>query len=181
MKRIVPTKVRILAFGLMLLPLCLSADTAGSEGRQFSDTGFYAAGAELTPSEQAGRDIWYKATAGNGRFHTYVFQQRLGVIIDWYRVLRSDQREERFKIWGLVNNPGCCQPGSPGCPAKSYEETFGLDWCAGDEDEAWLREQLPEPHGPKGDGTQKEGDGTEPQGTLHEDLPPHLGVRPTVG
>ena len=24
-------------------------------------------------------------------------------------------------------------PGSSGCPAKSYEETFGFDWCPGDE------------------------------------------------
>ena len=39
--------------------------------------------------ERAGREIWYKATAGNDRFHTYVFQQRLGVLIDWYRILQS--------------------------------------------------------------------------------------------
>ena len=67
----------------------------------------------LDPSERAGREIWYKATAGNGRFHTYVFQQRLGVLIDWYRVLRSDARQDRFKAWGLMNDPDCCTPGSP--------------------------------------------------------------------
>ena len=58
--------------------------------------GFYAGEAGLNPSEIAGREIWYKATAGNARFHTYVFQQRLGVLIDWYRVLRADQRDDRF-------------------------------------------------------------------------------------
>ena len=50
--------------------------------------GFYAGEAGMSPAERAGREIWYKATAGNARFHTYVFQQRVGVLIDWYRVLR---------------------------------------------------------------------------------------------
>lgn len=58
----------------------------------------------------------------------------MGVLIDWWRVLRSDKRQERFKIWGLVNNPGCCTPGSEGCPAKSTEETYGFNWCYGDEE-----------------------------------------------
>ena len=49
--------------------------------------GFYAGEAGLNPSARAGREIWYKATAGNDRFHTYTFQQRIGVLIDWYRVL----------------------------------------------------------------------------------------------
>ncbi|HVQ31081.1 MAG TPA: cytochrome c, partial [Vicinamibacteria bacterium] len=66
-------------------------------------------------------------------FHTYVIQQRLGIFIDWYRVLRSDARPDRFKAYGLINDPDCCTPGSPNCPAKSYEETFGFDWCPGDE------------------------------------------------
>jgi len=100
----------------------------------YTDAGFAAGAQGLTPSERAGREIWYKATAGNDRFHTYVFQQRMGVLIDWWRVLRSDERDQRFKTWGLVNNPGCCAPGSPGCPAKSADETFGFDWCYGDEE-----------------------------------------------
>jgi hypothetical protein len=95
--------------------------------------GFPSGEKDLSPSERAGREIWYKATAGNGRFHTYVFQQRLGVLIDWYRVLRSDARPDRFQAWGLVNDPDCCTPGRPGCPAGSYDETFGFDWCPGDE------------------------------------------------
>ncbi|MBI5461185.1 MAG: cytochrome c [Gammaproteobacteria bacterium] len=77
--------------------------------------------------------MWYKATAGNSRFHTYVFQQRIGVLIDWYRVLQSAARDDRFKTWGLINDPDCCTPGSEGCPAKSLEETYGFDWCPGDD------------------------------------------------
>lgn len=95
--------------------------------------GFYAGEATLNPSERAGREIWYKATAGNSRFHTYTFQQRIGVLIDWYRVLRTDQRDDRFNAWGIINDPGCCIPGSKDCPAKSADETYGFDWCPGDE------------------------------------------------
>jgi mono/diheme cytochrome c family protein len=56
------------------------------------------------------------------------------VLIDWYRVLRADERSDRFAAWGLINDPGCCVPGAEGCPAKSLDETYGLDWCPGDAD-----------------------------------------------
>ncbi|MCB1953700.1 MAG: cytochrome c, partial [Rhodocyclaceae bacterium] len=88
----------------------------------------------MNASECAGRLIWFKATAGNDRFHTYVFQQRVGVLIDWFRVLRSDERGERFRAWGGINDPSCCTPGDANCPAKSLDETYGLDWCPGDEE-----------------------------------------------
>lgn len=87
----------------------------------------------LNESECVGRLIWFKATAGNDRFHTYTFQQRIGVLVDWYRVLRADQRDDRFWAWGIINDPSCCKPGDPDCPAKSVEETYGLDWCPGDD------------------------------------------------
>lgn len=110
-----------------------AAPAVTSSATLYSDAGFYEGDANLTPSQRAGREIWFKATAGNDRFHTYTFQQRNGVLIDWYRVLRSDQRDQRFKTWGMINDPGCCKPGSPDCPAKSREETYGFDWCPGDE------------------------------------------------
>lgn len=100
----------------------------------YTEPDFEAGAQGYSPSERAGREIWYKATAGNERFHTYVFQQRVGVLIDWFRVLRSDQRGDRFRAWGAINDPGCCTPGSPNCPAKSLEETYGFDWCPGDEE-----------------------------------------------
>ena len=95
--------------------------------------GFYSGEAGMSPSEIAGREIWYKATGGNARFHTYVFQQRVGVMVDWFRVLRADRRDDRFAAYGLINDPGCCTPGTDGCPAKSLDETYGFDWCPGDE------------------------------------------------
>src|SRR5437762_3513952 len=78
----------------------------------------------LNQAECVGRLIWFKATAGNDRFHTYTFQQRVGVLIDWYRVLRTDQRDDRFYAWGIINDPACCKPGDPNCPARSLEETL---------------------------------------------------------
>ena len=87
----------------------------------------------LSESACVGRLIWFKATAGNERFHTYVFQQRVGVLPDWFRVLRSDQRDDRFRAWGLINDPSCCVPGEADCPAKSRDETYGFDWCPGDD------------------------------------------------
>jgi len=87
----------------------------------------------LNESECVGRLIWFKATAGNERFHTYTFQQRIGVLVDWFRVLRADQRDDRFWAWGIINDPACCKPGDPDCPAKSADETYGLDWCPGDD------------------------------------------------
>jgi hypothetical protein len=96
--------------------------------------GFYEGEKDLTPSEIAGREIWYKATAGNARFHTYVLQQRTGILVDWFRALRSDQRDDRFAAYGLINDPGCCIPGAEGCPAKNADETYGFDWCPGDQE-----------------------------------------------
>ena len=99
------------------------------------DAPYYEACARegLSDSECVGRLIWFKATAGNDRFHTYTFQQRIGVLVDWFRVLRADQRDDRFWAWGIINDPSCCKPGDPDCPAKSADETYGFDWCPGDD------------------------------------------------
>jgi hypothetical protein len=116
--------------GLVGLPLV----TWTSQTRPaYLSSGYQESERGLTPSERAGRAIWFYATAGNDRFHTYTLQQRLGVMIDWFRVLNSESRGERFRTWGLINDPDCCTPGSPNCPAKSLEETYGFDWCPGDQ------------------------------------------------
>lgn len=110
----------------------ITANGAGSAAG-YDEKGFYAAASHLSASERVGREIWYKATAGDARFHAYTLPQRIGVYIDWYRVLNAKERDDRFRAWGLMNDPGCCTPGSPGCPAKTLEETYGFDWCPGDE------------------------------------------------
>jgi hypothetical protein len=115
-----------------------SAQSSGASAMKVlprADTsGFYAAASGLTASERAGREIWYKATAGNSRFYTYVFPQRLNVQVDWYRVLNAHEHEDRFAAWGLINDPDCCVPGTAGCPARTREETYGFEWCPGDEE-----------------------------------------------
>ena len=88
----------------------------------------------LSPSERAGCKIWFYATAGNARFHAYVLPQRLPVLLDWYRVLNSKERDDRFHAWGMINDPECCTPGKPGCPKQKLEETFGMDYCPGDDE-----------------------------------------------
>ncbi len=119
--------------GLAVL-LSLAVSTSISQNQPaYQSPGYQEAERGLTPSERVGRAIWFYATAGNDRFHTYTFQQRIGVLIDWFRVLRSDARQERFRTWGLINDPDCCTPGSKNCPARSLEETYGFDWCPGDE------------------------------------------------
>ncbi len=117
-----------------LTPTATAANTTENPRIHEQDVPYFEACARqgLNASECAGRLIWFKATAGNDRFHTYVFQQRVGVLIDWFRVLRSDERGDRFRAWGAINDPSCCTPGSRDCPAKSLDETYGLDWCPGD-------------------------------------------------
>lgn len=119
----------------LLVATAQAADApAAAAATAYDDAGFRLGEAPLNASERAGREIWYKATAGNARFHTYTFQQRVGVLIDWFRVLKSTARDDRFAAYGLINDPGCCTPGSPNCPAKSLEETYGFDWCPGDDE-----------------------------------------------
>jgi len=88
----------------------------------------------LSPSERAGCKIWFYATAGNARFHAYVLPQRMPVLLDWYRVLNTRERDDRFKAWGIINDPECCTPGNPNCPRKKLDETFGMDYCPGDDE-----------------------------------------------
>lgn len=103
-------------------------------GQSSLSEGFAAGEAGLGPSERAGREIWFFAIAGNARFHAYVFPQKLGAAIDWYGVLAAKDRDKRFRNWGLINDPDCCVPGTPNCPAQSLEQTYGFDWCPGDDE-----------------------------------------------
>ena len=122
----------ILGLALFLYAVLPEVSAVAASGKPASSTFHY--GKHLTNAELVGAEIWFNATAGNARFFTYVYQQRLGVMIDWYRVLRSDARDARFYRWGLINDPDCCKPGDPHCPAKSYDETYGFDYCPGDDE-----------------------------------------------
>src|SRR5262245_49936889 len=129
------------SFGLAALALSGALASFGAAAQQpsayeriFADPEYLAHEQGLTDAEKVGRRVWLYATAGNSRFHTYVMQQRLGILVDWYRVMNTDRRNERFSTWGAINDPGCCVPGSADCPARSKDETYGFDWCPGDEE-----------------------------------------------
>jgi hypothetical protein len=85
------------------------------------------------PSARVGSEIWFNATAFNDRFFTYSFQQRLGGAIDWFWVLGAKYKPDIFQRWGGIPDPDCCVPGDPNCPARSLDETFGFQWCPGDD------------------------------------------------
>ena len=131
-------RLGVLMFGLALAVLIGSVDSRHLAAEAPPSGGvapaFHYGLETLTPAEEVGAAIWFNATAGNARFFTYVYPQRLGVTVDWYRVLASEKRAERFRRWGLINDPDCCRPGDPKCWAKSYEETYGFDYCPGDEE-----------------------------------------------
>jgi len=60
--------------GLFIAWCCLSATPLVADVPAYYDTtGFRNGEAGLTQSEKVGREIWYKATVGNDRFHSYVF------------------------------------------------------------------------------------------------------------
>lgn len=77
----------------------------------------------MSDAEMRGRLVWFQATTTNARFHTQVLPT-VGIYLDWYKVLRTDKRDSRFRTWGVINDPDC-KPGN--------EKTFGFDICAGDE------------------------------------------------
>jgi hypothetical protein len=88
-------------------------------------------GIELSPEEIMGRNTWNLWSAGNQRFWNRAAQDSYG-LIDLLKTLdnRKYPRGERFKILGLVNEPGFRAPSEP--------DEFGL----------WLDQQVePEPKG----------------------------------
>ena len=88
-------------------------------------------GIELSPEEIMGRNTWNLWSAGNQRFWNRAAQDSYG-LIDLLKMLdnRKYPRSERFKVLGLVNEPGFHAPSKP--------DEFGL----------WLDEQVePEPKG----------------------------------
>ena len=92
-----------------------------------------------TIKELAGREIWFKS-APNDRFHAYTFNQKINSPINWWKVLRASDRNQRFYIWGSLPDPECCDPRNPeeckrnGIALPANVETYGFDYCRGDEE-----------------------------------------------
>ena len=89
----------------------------------------------LRASEFMGRDMWFKATIGNERYNQYGIGARLGgAPVNFWRFLQGRKRNSRFNDWGLMNDPDCCTPGDAGCPMTSLAQTYGMDYCPGDDE-----------------------------------------------
>lgn len=95
--------------------------------------GFASGGTALLADERVGRELWFNATAFNDRFYTYSYPQRLGAAIDWFKILGAPNKKDLFQAWGAIPDPDCCVPGDANCPAKSLDETYGFQWCPGDD------------------------------------------------
>ena len=124
---------------LFFLALSLVASVVCADQQQtYSD---WTKACELGTSnidQKIGCEMWFKATGGNKRYHSYVTNQRLAIPMDWYLVLGTDAREGRFSKWGLINDPDCCTPGED-CQKRmgisiTKEQTYGFDYCKGDEE-----------------------------------------------
>ena len=124
--------MRWVAAGLLALsPLLLSPVV---QAQSQLSPGFVAGEEDLTPSERAGREIWFKATAGNDRFHTYVFPQRLGVLIDWDEVLNATTATSASRPGASSTTPTAARPATRTARRQSLDETYGFDYCPGDDD-----------------------------------------------
>jgi hypothetical protein len=78
----------------------------------------------LTTAERRGRDLWFKATAGSERWHTYGRPQRLALTMAWNELLSSERRGSRFARFGVVSDADCRAGG---------DDSYGWDLCPGDE------------------------------------------------
>lgn len=120
-------------FLLLLVAICaLPPDNATAQSNL--SPGYAAQDAQYSPSARAGREIWFFATAFNDRFYTYSFPQRLGAAIDWFKILSAKNKHDLFPGWGITPDPDCCIPGDPNCPKGWLEETYGFQYCKGDDE-----------------------------------------------
>lgn len=119
---------------LMLMLAVFAALPDGANAQSKLNPGYAEQDARYSPSARAGREIWFFATAFNDRFFTYSYPQRLGAAIDWFKILAAKNKRDLFQGWGITPDPDCCTPGDPNCPARSLAETYGFQYCKGDDE-----------------------------------------------
>lgn len=69
-------------------------------------------GIALTPEEVAGRNTWMLWTGGDEAFWDYLARNAYG-LIDFLKVIDSRKRPERFRSFGLMNEPGYREASAP--------------------------------------------------------------------
>jgi hypothetical protein len=90
---------------------------------------YYGKGDAYTPIEKTGRDTWIMWTGGNEKLYRLgsVIAGRLGITVEYFRLLDSRDRPSRFRRLGLINEPNFRQATRP--------DEFGLwldDWLGDD-------------------------------------------------
>jgi len=118
---------------LFLIAACFLAPNIATAQSKLNP-GYAAQDSRYNSSERAGREIWFFATAFNDRFLTYSYPQRLGAAIDWFKILAAKNKRDLFQGWGITPDPDCCVPGDPSCPARTLDETYGFQYCKGDDE-----------------------------------------------
>ena len=103
----------ILASGIILTlsssPPGAAQGVTGQESR-LDSYAYYGLGAShYTPEQRRGRDTWIFWTGGNEKFFRLGTRLggRIGVSIEYYRLLDSRDRETRFERLGLIDEPNC--------------------------------------------------------------------------
>src|SRR3977135_242145 len=81
---------------LFLIAACFLAPNSAAAQSKLNP-GYAAQDSRYNPSERAGREIWFFATAFNDRFLTYSYPQRLGGMIDWYLILAAKNKQQLFQ------------------------------------------------------------------------------------
>ena len=95
---------------------------AGLKAQTYEETG-----AKLSKEEQRGRDLWFKATAGNKWHHSYVLQQRYGAPLDFYRTMGTATRGRRRKA---TTSPVADEEETNEAPSRPREPANGFSSVA---------------------------------------------------
>src|SRR5580658_5633239 len=101
----------------------VSAGSGGAEVCARGRESCYESGyAGLTPLQRQGRDTWYRWTGGDTDAHgNVVGDQELWRLlavrshgaVDLLQAVDSRYRSERFKRFGVINDPDCAQAAAP--------------------------------------------------------------------
>ena len=80
--------------------------------------------------QKLGRDTWFFDTYGNQKFYRILarFGGQIGLSVDFFRLLDSKRRNDRFRTLGLINEPNFVQAGDD----ETDEYGFRLDKWKGD-------------------------------------------------
>jgi hypothetical protein len=107
-----------------VVAFCFGPAAGQAQEREYKDSFKYYGPNGLwktwSESQQWGRDTWIFWTGGNQKFLRLGTQVggRFPISIEYYRMLDSRNRHQRFRLFGLINEPNCEAPKDP--------DTYGL-------------------------------------------------------